>query len=223
MNLLEALPLINRRSKKIRQVISDTWVDRFSIQEPNVNLFCWKRAPNPTISSYLNELIVKDIPPISLKVNSNDLQDQLNRARATWEKQYTSAGDSFWIDVFGLTNDFLTFSNEKSGWLHLKVIEDDACRKFHTDGYALRLFTTYLGRGTEWLPEKAVNRSALGRSNALIVRDPEQIQQMDAFEVGILKGELPNQQNAINGIVHRSPEIAYAGEKRVILRVDLTN
>ncbi len=83
------------------------------------------------------------------------------------------------------------------------------------------LFTTYLGRGTEWLPEKAVNRSALGKTNELIVKDPSLIQRMNAFDVGILKGELPKRMQRVKGVVHRSPQISEAGEKRVVLRVDI--
>ena len=105
--------------------------------------------------------------------------------------------------------------------MHLKMISDDACTKFHTDGYSLRLFTTYHGKGTEWLPEKAVNRTFLGQSNDLIVKDASRIQQMDAFEVGILKGEIPGKASSVKGIVHRSPKIAHTGEKRIILRVDI--
>lgn len=43
---------------------------------------------------------------------------------------------------------------------------------------------------------------------------------MDAFEVGILKGEPPNRINLMIGIVYRSSEIEQSDEKKIILRVD---
>lgn len=129
--------------------------------------------------------------------------------------------DLFWEDVTILIQDFLAFSENSSATVYLKVIDNNACTKFHTDGYSLRLFTTYHGRGTEWLPEKAVNRSALGETNDQIVKDPSKIQRMETCEVGILKGEIPNAPNRTRGIVHRSPEIVQTGEKRIILRIDI--
>ena len=49
------------------------------------------------------------------------------------------------------------------------------------------------------------------------------MQRLQAFEVGILKGEAPNSLDATKGIVHRSPAIEHAHEKRIILRIDLWN
>ena len=117
--------------------------------------------------------------------------------------------------------DFLVFSQAKRGGVYLKVVDDNACTKFHVDGYKLRLFTTYVGQGTEWLPEQATNRKGLGKSNNKIVKDASQVRQMNPFEVGILKGELPNGKSSTFGIVHRSPEIVSSEGKRVILRVDI--
>ena len=95
----------------------------------------------------------------------------------------------------------------QSGTIHLKVIDDNACSKFHTDQYKLRLFTTYYGKGTEWLPEKATNREALGKTNELIVKDATKIQELTTYDVGVLKGTIPGIINSSKGIVHRSPQI----------------
>ena len=89
------------------------------------------------------------------------------------------------------------------------------------DWYHLRLFTTYHGKGTEWIPEEAVDRSALGQTNKEIVKDQSKVQQLETFDVGILKGAHSESKRPIKGIVHRSPEIEREGEKRVILRIDL--
>lgn len=103
----------------------------------------------------------------------------------------------------------------------MKVITSNACAKFHIDGYSLRLFTTYYGPGTEWLPENAVNRNALGTTNEQIVKDQSKINRLGTGHVAILKGELPNRKNSVRGIVHKSPEITGSGDKRIILRVDI--
>ena len=93
------------------------------------------------------------------------MQDKVGESTRTATMENNS-GKTF----FMLVNDFLDYSPSGAGTVHLRVISDDSCRKFHTDGYPLRLFTTYLGRGTEWLPEKATNRKGLGKSNDLIVK-----------------------------------------------------
>ena len=106
-----------------------------------------------------------------------------------------------------MTKDFLTLARMRSGTIHLKVINDNACSKFHTDQYKLRLLTTYYGKGTEWLPEKATNRKALGKTNKLIVKDASKIQELTTYDVGVLKGTIPGIINSSKGIVHRSPQI----------------
>ena len=221
MNLLASVPFLKAKSKAPRQVISDSWENRGSILESDVNLFCWKRQPTPNISAYLAQLSHQELKPIRSYLRLSELDGCIGEARANWDLNTCEASDLFWQDVSELTQDFLSYSKDGCGTLHLKMISDDACTKFHTDGYSLRLFTTYYGKGTEWLPEKAVNRSALGKSNDLIVQDASQIQRMDAFEVGILKGEIPGKASSVKGIVHRSPRITQSGEKRIILRLDI--
>ena len=220
MNLLKGIPFVDKLVNP-RQVTSTTWEDREVVTKSDVNLFCWKRKADPEITSYLEERLSSKLEPISFFTSVNELQTSLQDYRAVWDPTYDATGDVFWNDVNMLAKDFLSFSKRKEGTVVLKVIANDACTKFHTDGYALRLFTTYYGNGTEWLPEKATNRKGLGKSNEQIIKDLLQVRRMDPFEVGILKGELPNQMNRTRGIVHRSPEIGQTGAKRVILRVDI--
>jgi hypothetical protein len=169
----------------------------------------------------MEELIEYDLEDIRVRIDLKNLEDQLNEAASVWDIDSPADGGVFWKDVFRLAYDFLHFSDRKEGILHLKTVCDNGCSKFHTDGYALRLFTTYWGEGTEWLPEKAVNRSGLGKSNEKIVRDESQIQRMQTFEVGLLKGELHNRSATSIGIVHRSPPIEESQECRIILRIDI--
>lgn len=222
MNLFSALPIVTRRFRTPRQIIGHSWADRYSVLEPDVNLFCWKRPVLPEVSNYLERSVRSDLKPISFFTHTSDLLEKLHKFKVNWSGHHNDSGEAFWGDVYQLTHDFLTsFSKEKSGTVYLKVINSNECTKYHVDGYSLRLFTTYYGPGTEWLPEKAVNRSGLGKTNRQILKDPSHVQQMDTFEVGILKGELPNRINHTKGIVHRSPEIEHMKEKRIVLRVDI--
>ena len=219
MRLLGIFPKLVQKAPK--QIISEAWEQHDCILQHEVNLFCWKRAANPQIVDYLETCLDKVAVPIAFTTSADELPSEICKARKIWDPSYDVAADAFWADVYLLVLDFLNFSETGFGTVHLKVIDDNACTKFHVDGYRLRLFTTYIGPGTEWLPERASNRSALGKTNEQIIKDPSQIHSMDEFDVGILKGENPTGVSQTKGIIHRSPKIEHIGEKRVILRIDI--
>lgn len=221
LRIFQKIPFLDPRPFAPKQLISESWEDRKHISERDMNLFCWRRPIDPIISNYLEQLLENELPVIRFHTQLAYLDKRFSEAKNKWGSEKTEASELFWQDALQISRDFLEFSKDGSGVVHLKVISDDSCRKFHIDGYSLRLFTTYVGKGTEWLPEKAVNRLALGKANELIVKDPSLVQRMNAFDVGILKGELPRRSQRVRGIVHRSPQISKAGEKRIILRVDI--
>ncbi len=219
--MLNIFPFLKPKPKAFRQLIYSDWNKRSEITQPDVNLFCWDRPLDLRITHYLKSLLLNDLPPIRCSVDQENLHQQLRNACTAWNNNDWPAGGLFWQDVVRITEDFLQFSTDGTGVLHLKVVNDNACAKFHIDGYRLRLFSTYYGPGTQWLPENAVNRQALGTTNERIVVDPSKIQQMDTGHVAILKGEPFNRKNTVQGIVHRSPQIDRTECKRIILRIDV--
>ncbi|MEM1409081.1 MAG: DUF1826 domain-containing protein [Bacteroidota bacterium] len=221
MSFLNTVPFFKSKLKAPEQVIGSTWDHRSEILKPHVNLFCWQRPLDLEITHYLEDVLSTEPQAIRCSVDQETLHKELISARTSWDNKEKSEGDLFWLDVQQITRDFLRFSEDGTGILHLKVVANNACTKFHVDGYQLRLFSTYYGPGTEWLPEDAVNRRALGTTNECIIVGPNKIQQMKAGHVAILKGELPGKRNSVGGIVHRSPAITETHEKRIILRVDI--
>jgi hypothetical protein len=105
------------------------------------------------------------------------------------------------------------------------VTRKDDCRKFHVDWVGLRLIITYVGPGTEWVPNDSVHRPALQASwrslaaiNRRIVPDPRRVMVAAAGDVLLLKGEsYPG--NAGFGAVHRSPPIAESGRVRLLFKL----
>jgi hypothetical protein len=103
----------------------------------------------------------------------------------------------------------------------LGAVRTDQCRKFHVDYVRYRLVTTYVGPGTEWVPDAAVRREALDHppdcpcdANKEIVKDASAIRYAVPGEVIVMKGALhPNSR----GAVHRSPPIEGTGRVRVVL------
>lgn len=221
MSFLDVIPFIKKRSGTPNQIISQSWNDREEISHPANNLFVWERTLEASISYFANDVTLIAPESIRQHISKADLTNQLDKARAQWLGVSALSAHDFWVDIRQLANDFLDCAESQTGTLHLKVVSDDGCTKFHTDGYRLRLFTTYQGRGTEWLPEKAVNRQALGKNNEGIVKDVNQIQRIRTGHVSILKGELPYQKSQAKGIVHRSPALSSPAQKRLILRIDI--
>ncbi len=218
---LPELKLFRSRPSQMRQVMSTEWTERDQILEDDVNLFSWKREVDSQIQTYLEEAISCEVRSIVCKVSREGLKEQIEAVQGFWDSRISAPSLLFWEDVYFLSRDFLEFSSAKKGKLHLKIIKNDACAKFHIDGYHLRLFSTYYGEGTEWLPEEAVNRKALGTENSRIVKDPANIQRMEAFDVSIMKGQVPGSNNGVKGLVHRSPEISGSQNGRIILRIDI--
>src|SRR5690606_18232190 len=81
-------------------------------------------------------------------------------------------------DISSLTRILFDVAAPHALVVKLSVINSDQCRKFHVDYVRYRLLTTYLGPGTEWIPNEYVDREALGdppeepsAANAVIVKD----------------------------------------------------
>lgn len=106
-------------------------------------------------------------------------------------------------------------------------VSDDQCRKFHVDYLRFRLMTTYVGPGTEWLPDEAVDRAALERAldreravggpseeNRRIVLDARKVRRARAGEVLLMKGA--HVAGCGRALVHRSPPVAGRGATRLV-------
>lgn len=109
--------------------------------------------------------------------------------------------------------------------LRLEMLDRAMCPRFHVDHLAVRLVTTLCGPATQWLPEPAVDRRWLGRAGAFqpdeatgLLREPAAVQQLQAGDVALLKGE-GWVGNEGHGLVHRSPPVA-SGERRLVLTLD---
>jgi hypothetical protein len=126
-------------------------------------------------------------------------------------------------DMALLLGHFLSLADASRFRLQFGAVRNDQCRKFHVDYFRLRMVTTYAGPGTQWLPETAVNRTALEPSEELvheanrqIVKDPSEVRQARAGDVVLLKGAFFGSGSA-PAAVHRSPPIERQGATRVVL------
>jgi hypothetical protein len=118
-----------------------------------------------------------------------------------------------------------------AGALRVKLnsCDGDECRLFHVDHVAVRLITTYVGPGTDWLEDGAARRQHLGgrglprRSsidtiNNAIVSDWTRVHRLPRFAVAAFRG---SRAVGADAIVHRSPPIAGTGIVRLRLVVEV--
>lgn len=124
-------------------------------------------------------------------------------------------------DILTLADAMAFLFDTASVGLRLRCLEAAMCPRFHCDNLPVRLVTTYSGPGSEWLPERAVNRQGLGApkpGKPDIVTDPSAIQQVNTGDIALLKGSgwVGNEQHPL---VHRSPELA-VGQRRLLLTID---
>ncbi len=171
----------------------------------------------------------RNIESLSKELKQITEQDIECRASGTTEEILSTLEDYFnshlskcsflFDDVAILLGLFEKVTQASSFRLLLATVSTNMCRKFHTDINDLRMLCTYIGPGTLWLPDKAVNHKALQarENNQKIVKDEQHIQQVDTGDVVILKGALYPEANPI---LHRSPAIEAHGERRLLLRID---
>ncbi|MGL6290573.1 MAG: DUF1826 domain-containing protein [Silanimonas sp.] len=86
--------------------------------------------------------------------------------------------------------------------LRLECIDDDGCRLFHADRVAARLLCTYVGAGTELLPEAAADRTRMGQGDNRHVVDADAIVRVSTGAVLLMRGDLSPHGP---GVLHRSP------------------
>lgn len=103
--------------------------------------------------------------------------------------------------------------------LRLEVLGGAMCPRFHADRVGIRLLCTWIGPGTEWAEEWAVDREHVGCGDSGPVRDQVGVRRASAFDIVLLKGEYW-QGNAGHGAIHRSPALDGCAGRRVVLVLD---
>lgn len=183
------------------------------IHLPDKNIAIYQRDIAPLQS----ELAALRTEPIECRANGST--EMVLAMVRNYFAQHLPNHSALLEDVKALFTLFGAVTGTDSFRLLLTTVSTNMCRKFHTDINDLRLLCTYLGPGTLWLPDEAVDLKALQTtgSKRYIVKDHQLIQQAQTGDVVLLKGALyPD----ANPILHRSPVIEDQGLKRLFLRID---
>ena len=188
-------------NKVVRAVGLRTLVDTgFSEQ---VELALWRRPVPPGLDTAFLEQDFSGFMEFRVDGTGAEVLSQMQSflAAQDWDQRIC---DVVYTDALAIVE-----ASSASGpdyTVRLEYVTDDACRKFHKDQTDIRLITTYMGRGSQWI---LVDEAA---------SEPE-IQEMLPFEVGMFLGE---RSEALEGVFHRSPPIEHTSMcKRFMMVVDV--
>ena len=192
------------------------------IYDDEVSVAVWQRCLGLPVSLAAGRLAAtSDWRPVRLEVEPASATQALREALP-----HHPHGESLIADLALLCDMFATLFDQPAVGLRLTRLDRAMCPRFHIDKVPCRLVTTYVGPGTEWLGERAVNRAFLGLGNrglpdetSGLLRMGSGIRQLRAGDVALLKGEgwIGNEGH---GAVHRSPGVP-PDTGRVVLTLDI--
>lgn len=200
-----------------QQLFSDTPAVLGEALKDGVNLTVWQRQLPSHINDFAQTLLTLGEPlaeSLTLEPDANG-DVQLRSLAAAYQDIAGHAG--FVADVAWLVSAFACLLEARRIGLRLRVLDKAMCPRFHVDHVPLRLITTYVGAGSQWLREEAMPRHRLGEPGAE-PGDASRIEQLQAGEVALFKGE-KWRGNEGAGIIHRSPQVGH-DERRLILTLD---
>lgn len=197
-------------------VLCRTAAELSAIRQPGVTLALWRRTLPTGLAAQFARFTDADRPSFRLATTPDEAEEDIAAALPAARRNSGPLLD----DIARLVRLYADIVGCPGVMLRLDSMAGDGCRFFHADHIGLRLLCTYQGAGTQWLPDEAVNRPALGRGdNDAVIADPARLQAFGAGHVGLLKGESwPG--NRGRGLVHRSPPADPSGLPRLLFCLD---
>lgn len=192
------------------------------IFRPEINFVGLKRKANSQIAKVVEQINLFNSVLEIIDPHRFDFQSLYDKLDNVIDAQYLVQ------DIMHLTEIFETITGAEKIGLRLAELTKPMCPGFHFDRVTLRLLCTYTGPATQWVDNSSVTRhqseSKSQKTKTTISVDKNaQIQELDIFDVGFLKGEDWLDENGSNkgkSIVHRSPPIQPGSYRRVILTLD---
>ncbi|MDC0612442.1 DUF1826 domain-containing protein [Vibrio sp.] len=189
------------------------------IYDERYNLAVWNRV----LSSSLVDALDRDLKQgVQVKLVEAVSVDDVREIIGDKLEQF-SASDELVQHIYELVEMFSLLFDLKRVGLRLRTTDSALCPRFHVDKVGCRLVTAFVGAGTEWLENRYVNRSLLGKPSItesdLFSGSSCSINNIDTGHVALLKGE-QWEGNEGNGIVHRSPTVK-PEQRRLLMTLDI--
>ncbi len=201
-------------------IISNNLGDIARINNSEFNMACWERDA-PKVSQCINHILNTQLERLNDYCHYTEASKLLKQHLST-VIDTTQIVDcaALLSDVQYLANLFSDISGSKTIRLHFAIVENDMCRRFHTDVNDLRLLCTYYGPGTVLLNNNDISEETLDKA----VTQPDIIPKEDIYHINtgdvvVLKGAL-HHNSTKTGVLHRSPVLSESQQKRIIVRLD---
>lgn len=186
----------------------------------NTSVAIWNRAFSKNITDYFEQAFQS----LGLGVQGVFSMDSLKQDIGEMLPEHQ--GKQEVIEDIYLLSDMLTclFGCNSVG-LRIAPLKSAMCPSFHVDNIPVRMVCTYHGPGSEWLPLEALDntlpvnpKGKISKTNSGLFYEKQHIQQMNTFDVGLLKGKAwDNQENM--AAVHRSCQLK-ENQRRILLTLD---
>ncbi|MFC3122613.1 DUF1826 domain-containing protein [Agaribacter flavus] len=214
--MIEAINVKYKKSWKA----GNTAINLSEIFSPKVSVAVWTRDEDPQLNRYFNDVFQQLGMGLRGVFSMDVLKQELNKLLPE------SDGKEVAIEDIYLLSDMLTclFDCDSVG-MRIAPLTSAMCPNFHVDNIPVRLVNTYLGDGTQWLPNENIHANPSNNTSAHSVKTPfgrgynnSEIQQLKPFDVALLKGQAWEGHEDM-AAVHRSCKVEPNG-KRVLLTLD---
>lgn len=202
------LPLMIDANNDLRDgtVIDVSSLDQLAaIRQPSHSLALCPRNMPPALAPWLDGLPDETLPNERFLVRVGDAPAALAELFTGASFPEDGPAQILRDDMVDLIERFAALAGLRRVDVRVQFIRHDACKKFHRDHVRLRLICCYQGPTTEWVPSDHAQDALEGQRD---YAGP--LHHFPRFAVAVFKGHG-------QGVVHRSPAIADAGETRFLL------
>ena len=200
------------RPVDIRQAFGEAPKVLTEIFQDGVNLAVWQRRLPAQIEDFASLAVSLGQSLADQRVLDVNEHEPPQLPGLLQEAADLQGYEGFVADVKWLVSAYTCLLGARRVGLRLRVLQGAMCPRFHVDNVPLRLLTTYVGPGSEWLEEGVLERVGLHLAAAPV----DNIRSLKPGEVAVLKGEkwLGNEGA---GLIHRSPA---SEQRRLLLSLD---
>lgn len=170
------------------------------IRDSHIHLALWHR-PRPASLAWIDLLAWNRIEDLDFRTAVGTLDADVSDGLTHAGYPRGGRGLALRDEIVSLARRFAAILRCSRVKIRLEAIDNDACRKFHSDAVTARLLATLSGAGTQWIEAD----------------EPDPIHQLATGDVAIFKGRRWAESPAI---LHRSPPIGARGAMRLLLVVD---
>jgi len=201
-----------QRPVDIRQICGESPKVMAEIFHDGVNMAVWQRRLPAQLEDFAALVISLGQPLADQRVVEVSEHEPVLLPGLLPEAADLHGYEAFVADVTWLVSAYTCLLGARRVGLRLRVLQGAMCPRFHVDNVPVRLLTTYVGPGSDWLEEGAIEREGLHLASAPV----DNIQQLKTGDVAVLKGEkwIGNEGA---GLIHRSPA---SHQPRLLLSLD---